>query len=179
MEINPEIYETLKEFKIDKDQGILALLGIYFKVDINKTCTPDTIKGINLTKIVVKDYDIFGRLVWNIPLFKGQQTEWGWVEEWNNGFRKINPARTSSLNTVTTRMIEWFRKYPKYRQEDVVKATFMYLKSVRDPQYLKLSEHFILEGKDTKDSSKTSPLLGWCENLSKGGSANNLKGRIL
>lgn len=174
MEINEEIYEVLREFKINKNEGILTLLAIYYKLDPEKTISEDTIKAINLTKILDKDYSSNGLIKWNMPLFKGQQTEWEWVKEYNNLWNR-NRDRKASNPDVTKRMIEWFKKYPQYRMEDVRNATLLYHKATPDPQYLKNSAAFIFDG---VGASKKSILLQWCEKLKDGQSTSTLKGTI-
>lgn len=174
MEINKEIYEILKEFNIDTDDGLLVLLGIYFKLDVDRVCPEEIVKAINTTKIVEKDY-AKKRLQWNVPLFQEQVTEWDWVKKYNDKFGKMNPSRKDALGDVTTRMIEWFKKYPQYRVEDVKRATQSYMSTVKDPQYLKSSAKFIFDG---AGAMKKSLLLSWCEKADTGNSFGGQKGRI-
>lgn len=174
MQLNEEIFEILKEFKINKNKGTLALLAIYFKLDAETTIDEETIKAINLTKIVNKDH-ANGMITWNMPLFTGQQTEWDWVQTDYNELWKRNRERKASNPDCIKRMQEWFKKYPVYRKEDVIKATFAYHQSVRDPQYLKNSAAFIFDG---VGASKKSILLGWCEKVKDGSSTSNMKGTI-
>jgi hypothetical protein len=151
------------------------LLGYYYNLDVDKVCSEDTIKAINLTKIVEKDYSK-NILKWNIPLFQGQQTEWDWVEKYNDMWN-INKARKDSLADVVKRMQEWFKKYPHYRRQDVQAATQAYFKTVKDPQYLKSSAKFIFEG---VGATKMSHLLKWCEQTAgQQGNNSNIKGKVL
>lgn len=176
MEINPEVFEILREYKIDKSQGLLCLLGVYYKLDVNTTCSEETIKAINLTKIVDRDYER-NTIVWNIPLFSGQQTEWDWVKDWIDGFKRINPDRRGSGTDAVRRMQEFFRKYPKYRMEDIYKARDLYFKSVAGtPLYCMHSHKFIFDG---MGAMKKSRLLEYCEKVYEGQSTNNIKGQIL
>ena len=174
MQINKEIYEILKEFKIDRDAGVLILLGIYFNLDIDSVCPEEVVKAINTTKIVDRDYGK-KRLQWNVPLFQEQVTEWNWVKKYNDMFGKMNPSRKDALTDVTNRMIEWFKKYPQYRVEDVKKATQMYMSTIKDPQYLKSSAKFVFEG---TGGMKKSLLLSWCEKVGSNNSFGGQKGRI-
>lgn len=177
MEINKEIYEILKESKIDKDAGILVLLGIYFKVDVDTVCPEEVIKAINTTHIVDKDYSKNNRLIWNVPLFQGQVTEWAWVRGYNDSFGKINPSRKDALKDVENRMIEFFKRYPQYRVEDIKRATLEYQKTVKDAQYLKSSAKFIFDG---IGALKKSMLLTWCERFSGGtNDFSGQKGRVV
>lgn len=175
MEINEEVTEILKEFKINKSEGLLCLLGIYFKLDVEKVCSEDTVKAINLTKIVEKNYTN-GLIKWNVPLFKGQQTEWDWVKDGYNKLWDRNQDRKDSSTACIKRMQEWFKKYPHYRKEDVQKATMAYHASVKDPQYLKRSASFIFEG---QGGTKISQLLGWVEKSKDASSISNMKGTIM
>jgi hypothetical protein len=174
MELNEEIFEVLKEFKINKNKGILALLAIYFKLDAETTIDEETIKAINLTKIVNKDH-ANGMITWNMPLFAGQQTEWDWVKDKYNKLWDRNRDRKASNPDCIKRMQEWFKKYPAYRLQDVEKATLAYHTATRDPQYLKNSAAFIFDG---VGASKKSILLAWCEKTKDAASTSNMKGTI-
>lgn len=177
MVLNKEVISILKENKIDKSDGLLCLLGIYYGLEVERTCSEETIKAINLTKIVEKDYNNGGQIKWNIPLFEGQQTEWDWTKEWNNKWN-INRDRKASNPDVLKRMKEFFKQYPQYRVEDVMRATDMYIMSLSSPQYLKNSAAFIFDG---AGAMKKSILLGWCEKAvaSKTTGNSQLKGKVL
>lgn len=176
MQLNPEISEILKSHQIDKDQGYLFLLGVYFNLDVEKMCSEETIKAINLTKIVEKDYGN-KTLKWNIPLFLGQETNFEWVISWNANWL-ANPSRKASNPDCIKRMKEFFSKYPHIRKEDVINATDFYFRSTT-PEYLKNSAAFIFDG---AGANKKSILLGWCERVMATGSItgnSNLKGKII
>jgi len=161
MELNPEVSEILKEFKIDRSEGLLCLLAYHFNLEPERVCSEETIKAVSLTKIVEKDFNSH-TLTWNIPLFTGQQTEFDWVRDWMKPFATMNPARASSWRDTTARMKEFFKKYPQYRKDDIYRARDLYLSTVKDPQYLKATHKFIFEG---MGGAKTSILLGFCEKL--------------
>ena len=176
MEINPEVSEILKKFNIAKDEGLLCLLGIYFKLDIESIAPERVIKAINVTKIVEKDYsNKSSTIIWNVPLFLGQQTNWDWIKDWNNQWN-ANMSRKASNPDVLKRMQEFFKKYPLYRVEDVMKATQLYM-STTTPGYFKNSAAFIFDG---AGAMKKSILLGWCEKLKQsGGNTTQQKGKIV
>lgn len=177
MEINKEIKNILKEYEIDKDAGLLVLLGIYFGVDIDTVCPEEVVKAINVTKIVERDYRL-NKIVWNIPLFQNQVTAWDWVKGYNDAFGKINPSRKDSLVDVTKRMMDFFSKYPQYREQDVKNAVAAYFRTITDPQYLKSSAKFIFDGRGVE---KKSLLLAWCEKVTNKeiNTNNGQKGRIV
>jgi hypothetical protein len=174
MEINSEVFDILKEFKIDKSQGTLALLGIYYGLDIDTTCSEEVVKAINLTKVVEKDYKS-GTLKWNIPLFSGQQTDWDWVKKWNDLWN-VSPARKGANADVLRRMQEFFKKNPKYRVEDVQKATENYLRSLSSVQYIMNSAKFIYDG---AGAMKKSTLLSFCEKLNISTANTQQRGKVL
>lgn len=180
MELNPEISEILKKMKIDVSEGTLALLGIYFNLDITKACKEETVKAINLTKIFEKDYRNSKakkfNITWNIPLFKGQEVAFDWVQkEWNIMWNK-NLERKAANRDVLASMKEFFRKFPEYRKEDVMRATELYI-SKTEPEYLKNSNSFIFEG---EGGARKSILLGWCEQIrSSGSSDKKIRGIIM
>lgn len=174
-QINRKITETLRECKVPIKAGTLVLLGIYYDLDVNRVCQEEIIKAVSTTKIVEMDYKT-GILKWNIPLFSGQETTWAWVEQYNEAFGKINPNRKDNIKDVTKRMIEFFRTYPQYRVEDVKKATKEYLKTVRDPQFLKRSAKFIREG---QGATSISLLLNWCERVTDKNAQSDQIGRVI
>lgn len=161
MEINKEVVSILKDHKIDKSQGLLALLGIYFGLDIDTTCSEEVVKAINITHIVVRDHRT-RTLTWNIPLFTGQETDFAWVVDWNKKFGRINKDREGAYQDVVKRMKRFFSLYPSFRKQDVLQATDNYFATVRDPQYLKSSDKFIFEG---IGAMQKSLLLTWCQKL--------------
>lgn len=176
-ELNPEIKEVLKQSNIDADQGLLCLLGIWYKLDVDKVCSEETVKAINLTKLFEKDYGA-NTITWNMPLFMNQVTEWDWVIEWNARWN-IDPSRKGAKADVMKRMKDFFAKYPQYRKQDVLAATTAYFDSQRMPGYLKNSAAFIFDG---AGAMKKSILSGWCEYVaSKENTDTNtdLRGRLM
>lgn len=177
MELNPQIFEILKENNIAKSAGTLFLLAIYYKLNTDDLGLPEeVVQAINLTKIVEKDYNT-GAIKWNMSLFKGHITEWDWVITRYNEKWRANISRKDSNVDVVKRMQDFFAKYPKYRIEDVMQATNNYFVSLHDPQYLKSSAKFIFDG---IGAMKKSMLLSWCEKLNPTEEDNsNLKGTIV
>ena len=176
MEINQEVLEILKEFRIGKDAGILCLLGIYHGLDVDTVVPEEVVKSINLTKIVERDYST-KTITWNVPLFIGQETAFNWVMDWMDGFSRINTERRGSVRDAVPRMKAFFAKYPEYRKEDVIKATELYFASIKDPKYLMKSHKFIFDG---VGAMKKSTLLEYCEKVATSNSIpTNLKGRVI
>lgn len=175
--INPEIKQVLAQYNIDRDKGLSALLGIYFGININNTTEPLIIRALNVSKIVVKDYPNRGEIKWNVPLFLGMEDEnFAWVAQWDAMFAALNRDRADGTTMCTVRMKEWFKKYPHFRKDDVLKATRNYLATVKNVQYLNRSAKFILEG---NGPNKSSLLLSWCEKLKQSTSSTNNKGKVL
>lgn len=175
MEFNPEVVEILREFRIHKDLGLLTLLGIYHELDIESIVPEETIKAINLTKIVEKDYDT-DSIKWNLPLFKGQEAAFDWVSNWIEPFGRMNPDRKGSARDATPRMKDFFKRYPEYRKEDVYKARDLYLSTIRDPKYLMKSHKFIFDG---AGAMKKSTLLEFCEKVKTTSAPSNIKGKLM
>lgn len=177
MEINPEVVEILKEFKIDKSQGLLFLLGVYYKLEVDTTCSEEVIKAINLTKIVERDYSSSKIVInWNVPLFKGQETAFEWVKDWMEGFGRVNPDRKGSYRDATSRMKDFFAKYPEFRKEDVYKARDLFFSSLKANTFCMHSHKFIFDG---VGAMKKSTLLAYCEKVKEGQSSNLQKGRLI
>lgn len=175
MEINQEIVEILKEFKINKDEGLLVLLGIHFSLDIESIAPDRVIKAINLTKIVEKDYDN-NSIKWNVPLFAGQETAFEWVKDWIDGFGRINPERKGSYKDALTRMKDFFKKNPEWRKEDIYAARDLYFQKLSNSKYCMHSHKFIFDG---AGAMKKSTLLQYCEMLNKQNSTEQLKGKLM
>jgi len=175
MTLNKDVFSILEEFRIDRDQGVLCLLGIYFGLDIETTCKEEVIKAINLTKIVEKDY-VSKTLNWNIPLFEGQETAFEWVKDWMESFGRTNPERRGSHRDAISRMKDFFKRYPEYRKEDVYKARDLYLSGLNSAQYCMHSHKFIFDG---AGAMRKSTLLAYCERVNRAPTQSNQKGKII
>jgi hypothetical protein len=162
-EINPAIRQILKTYKIDEDEGILMLLSVYFKLETDRIIPEEVVTAVNLTKIVDKNYSL-KTVIWNIPLFRegNAPANWNWVIDWVAGFGKINMDRRGSWQDAIPRMQDFFKKYPQYRMEDVIKARDLYFSRLTNPKFLMLSHKFIFDGAVTM---KKSTLLQYCEEL--------------
>ena len=141
--INSEIREILKENDIRYDDGLSYLLSLYF--GCVATFIPDIFKLRMLTTNIFEFNEKQG-LVWNIPLFEEQLTNFEWVVEFRDAFKQINPERAGDLNTCILRFKRFFAKYPQYRVEDIKEAVNAYFRSVSSPKYLMKSQKFIFEG---------------------------------
>ncbi len=170
MEINKAISRVLRESNIEVQGGTLVLLGIYYGVDVDIVCPEEIVKAISTSKIVEKDYKT-NTIKWNIPLFIGQETEWDWVINGYNSIWNKYPSRKDSDIDVLKRMKRFFSLYPQYRKQDVKNAVTAYIKTIRDPQYIKSSAKFIFEG---IGAMQKSMLLKWCEDTSKDNSSHQI-----
>lgn len=174
MEINPQVTEIVKELNIPTDAGILALLGIYYGLDIDTVVPEEVVKAINLTKIVEKDHSN-NSIKWNIPMFMGQETAFDWVKDWMEGFGNKNPERKGSFRDAISRMKEFFRKYPEYRKDDVYRARDLYFAGLNDSKYCMHSHKFIFDG---AGAMKKSTLLAYCERAKTSTSSNQI-GKVI
>lgn len=175
MQLNPDIADILKDFNIDKSQGILYLLGVYFELNVETTCKEEVIKAVNVTKVVDIDYEN-KVIIWNVPLFMGQEVAFDWVGDWISGFGRINPERKGAMKDAITRMKKFFAENPQYRKEDVYKARDLYFSTVRDSKYLMKSHKFIFDG---IGAMKKSTLLEYCEKVVDNSSTSNMRGTLI
>lgn len=164
MKINPQLKSVLEDHNIDYDEGVLYLLSLHFGLKIDSEKFEKTIKQVNFVKIVERDYSANTELFtvrWNISLFENQEvnTAWDWVVEFRNMFRSIRPDRASTLNICLARMKDLFSKNPHYRKEDVLEATKMYLRTVKDTNYLISAHYFIKKDKGVNEQSKLMEFL--------------------
>ena len=156
MTINPEISTVLRTFNIPVDDGIAYLLAIYYNV--KPSYTPLVlVEKLNRTRILVLD-EKSKTVDWNVALFEEQVTGFEWVNGWIEEFGNINKDRKGTYKSVAVRMKTFFVNNPSIRQDEVVEATRMYLRTVTQPVYLKTSHKFIYEG---QGAEKISHLLEW------------------
>lgn len=143
LEINNEIKEILNTNKIPLHNGICYLMCLYYSIEPDYI--PENLKRkILALNIVTKDYSN-NELIWRIPLFENTEVGFEWVEEWMDMFRKVNPSRKGVKKDVLARMKKFFANNPSVRKEDVFKCTEIYLKTIRDSIYCKMSHKFIYE----------------------------------
>jgi hypothetical protein len=154
MKINPRIKETLREYKLNPENGTLYLLSLHYNIKDN--IIPDSFKiQIHSTKIVEAEGN---KLKWNIPLFEEEEGAFAWVKtEYVELFRIANKA-TNSKEAIS-RMKKFFANNPEYRKDDVLNATKMYL-SETDMRYIRAPHYFIEKGIGV---DKVYDLLTWVE----------------
>ena len=158
MLLNPEIKPILSSFNIPIADGYAYLLSVYY--DVKPSYTPiELVEKMNRTRILSLD-EQSKTLNWNIPLFEEQVTGFELVRDWIDKFGAINKDRKGTYKDVAARMKKFFVNNPSIRQDEVMGATDMYLRTVTNPTYLKTSHKFIYEG---VGAEKTSALLEWVE----------------
>lgn len=155
MNLNSELKPVFREFNIDPASGLFCLMSIYHNIpirgELEKLLTP-VMMQINVAKIVDKDYKT-KTLVWNIPLYEGENMEWNWINtEFRPLFAAVSRVKAGSLSSCTRKMKEFFKKHPSVRKQDVIEAAKMYVNSVSDPQYLQQADYFIFKNSDAKSS---------------------------
>lgn len=148
MNINPVIKQTLGLYNVNEAEGILCLLSLYH--NLNEHIVPEMIhKQINLTKIVERDYNKPGSIIWNIPLYENEVviTEWDWIEAWRLLFGKLRNDAIGNKKSCDTKMRKYFAEHPSVRMQDVIKATMLYLtpyyNKKKDVAYLQRADYFI------------------------------------
>jgi hypothetical protein len=168
--INSEILAALREYKVNKDEATLYLLGIYFNLN-TEYLSEVTRKQVNALGIVEREYkdnsSVPHTLRWKVPLFNEEKDEtFNWIDSYRELFGKLNPERKGTKSAVMARMKKFFAEHPEIRKQDVKAATEAYLKTVNDPQYLKSAHKFISEG---AGYNKVSLLEQWLENIKVSG----------
>jgi len=156
--INQELISILNEYNIRVDEAIPYLLSLYY--GYNPSYIPDDLKRkIHITKIVSIDIKT-NTLVWNIPIFNNQETEFSWVKtEYIELFRPLGKA--TNYRESLTRIKALFTKHPHIRKEDVINATRLYISNT-DNKYVRLPHYFIEKGIGL---SKTNDILNWIDKL--------------
>ena len=178
MVINKEIKEILSKYKVSYKEGVLVLLAIYYELS---TPLPDCISEVLYLKVlatgIVREDGVKG-LTWVTPLFENQEVNFSWVEEFRENFKKKNLERAGNLNTCIIRMKKFFSESPHIRAEDVMGASKMYIRTIKDPQYLITSHKFIYDGTGI---NRTSPLEEWLEKYfeSRGNTERSSESKIM
>lgn len=158
MLLNPRIKSIFASFNIPIADGYAYLLSIYY--DVKPSYTPvELVEKIKRTRILVFD-EQSKTLNWIIPLFEEQVIGFEWVKDWIDKFEAINKDRKGTYKSVAARMKTFFVNNPSIRQDDVMGATDLYLRTIINPTYLKTSHKFIYEG---VGAEKISHLLEWIE----------------
>ena len=156
MKINPQIKSILREFKIGEDEGVTALIALYFGYK-PVYISDDFKRKMNTTKIVEPDN---GTLKWNVSLFQGQETAFEWVKtEYVKLFSDKNSSRGGKVREATARMKKLFAENPDIRKEEILGATRMYMSNT-DPDYIRFPHYFIEKG---KGGEKTQDILDWID----------------
>ena len=169
MEINKVILEILKEKKIGHDDGICCLLALYhgylptyIPYNITKSIHDAGIVNIitkkektgPLTKIT------FDKVEWNVPLYQGVETAFGWVAtEYIPLFKAKNRDKGGYKREATARMKKFFSENPEARKDEVIAAVKLYLRQT-DGDYIRLPHYFISKGIGL---DRVSELESWLE----------------
>lgn len=156
MEINEQILEIFKEFRIFPADGICYLIAIYHGYE--PTYIPEELKmKINATGIIVEKNK---NIHWNVPLYNKQVTGFDWVKtEYVLMFKEANSDRGGNVRESIARMKKLFAKDPEIRKDDVIGATRMYLLNT-DPRYIRRPHYFIEKG---QGANKTFDILDWID----------------
>lgn len=159
--INPEIREILSEFKIPYDDGVSYLLAVFYNLD--PSYIPDTLKK----KVIMARIFEVGKtgVDWRTPLMEEQMTSFGWVKEYVQVFKRLNPDLPGSVTESTKRFKKFFADNPNVTIQDVKGAVNLYIGSVNDYRYLMYPHYFISKG---VGADKTSMLESWLEKYLEG-----------
>lgn len=154
MKINSRIVEILTEFNIRQEDGICYLISLFHGYE--PTYIPEHLKvKVNMTGIIENEQ---GTAKWNIPLYDGVETAFGWVEEkYVKLFAVIN--KDSNGRQALVRMKRLFAANPDIRVEEVLGATEMYIRNT-ERTYVRLPHYFIEKGKGVE---KTQDILDWID----------------
>ena len=141
--LNSQIRDILVENNINLEDGISYLICINY--GLKPSFVPvDLERKILAVGILNKDL-ASNTICWKVSLFGEQTTNFEWVSEWMDLFKKVNPGRRGIKTDVLRRMKKFFANFPDIRKDEVFSATCRYIQSVNDPQYIKKSHKFIFE----------------------------------
>ena len=165
--INPRIKDILTEYRIPYKDGLSVLISIYYDCVPSYTDLPVVerlYKKVLSTGICSGNHNVGKGVEWRIPLFEDQLTQFDWVKEYVEVFKKCNPSVPGTVTECTKRFKKFYSEHPTVRFEDIKGAVNMYLKSLNDYKYIMHPHYFIYKGVGL---DKTSMLEYWLEEYYK------------
>lgn len=82
------------------------------------------------------------------------------VKEFRSLWKGLKPGSMGSQNACRDKMIRWMETNPDYNQEDILKASKVYLRSLDNYRYLQNAEYFIYKKDENKvESSRLSAFI--------------------
>ncbi|MDB4285869.1 hypothetical protein N9933_01045 [bacterium] len=158
MIVNEELKSVLKGADVSFDNALLYLLSLYH--ELNPTCIPNEVK-IKVHALNIVAMSTHG-LVWYVPLFETQSTDYGWVE--NEYLALFEPYGTHKQHKVEClkRMKKFFYEYfGTYNKEQVLGATKLYVQNgVRTGGYIRLPHYFITKG---RGDNRIQDIITWID----------------
>lgn len=159
IKVNPIILEEISKAGIDTYFGIHFLFDMYF-LNRDSSKVPESVKRAMEIHGFVKCTS--GDLEWKYPLFTEngvaiEDPKWDWIiTEYVMLFKPYGKAKNK--RECITRMKNLFSENPDIRKDEVIGATNMYLRSVKDPQYVRHPHYFLSKG---VGNDKTQDILDW------------------
>lgn len=142
---NKKILSILNDYGIRQNEALTTLLIIYYKLEKdNRIMIDEFISELSKCKLI--EYDFRKQQYFlTMPLFgkEDESLDNDWITEYMNMFAKINKERRGDKKTVAKRIAKLMQEYHDITPEMILKATELYIKRVRDPQFLKKSHKFI------------------------------------
>ena len=157
MVVNSRILQIFTQYGINHEDGLTYLLTLYY--NLKPSYIPDLLKRKVLASKII-ELDSKQGTIWNVPLFEEQLTNFEWVKDYREVFKKANPDRAGSLKTCIARFKRFFAENPDVRLDEVKGAVNMYFKSLKNPEYVITSHYFIYKGKGVDEVSE---LQTWIE----------------
>lgn len=146
--INPEVAEVLKKNGLLTADAVGVLLCVHYGIK-QSFVPPLLVNRILATGLIRRDCFKTWGWVWEYPLFENVPKGYDWISEWMDMFKKVNSIRRGNKGEVIRRFKKFFTDYPMYRQDDVIRATEEYLRTVTNAEFCKTSHKFIYERGDS------------------------------
>jgi len=163
MKVSDEIIDALKECNIPVRDALPYLITLHLGYEM-PTYIPEKLeRQINASGIVKPGKGSEG-LIWQVPLFEGNTTDFDWVYEWVALFTARDKSKAGNARMAKARMKKFFASNPQFRKDDVFLATKMYIRSVDNSKYMMLPHYFIQKGAGIDAKHE---LLEWCERLER------------
>lgn len=145
MTINSQIIRILEDKKFDVENCVTYLLSIYF--NLRPTFIDElTVRQVGLSGIARRDYEN-GSVNWTVPLFKMEQGNWGWIDEYRQIFSSVKAGAGGNREQCVELMQKVFTENPVLTSKIVMDAARAYVREFtvgyNDLKYLQRADYFI------------------------------------
>lgn len=148
--LNGDLFDVLVEKELLKFESFRPVITTKGNLFISlSTASADSEVVIKRRGKTVKDDIVFSE---------------GFIERYRNKFKNLKPGSMGYPKGVLDKMIRFFKENPKANEDDVLKATERYLKTLDSYTYLQRADYFIYKMEKGGETSRLSIFLEEVQN---------------